>query len=119
MIPILDAVANLLATKTSHRSVKMNKHIVVTGATGKQGGATVKALLERGHQVSIVTRNPNSQAAGEWTKQGVELIRADFEKINDLIRAFRNKDAVYAMTTPSEAGTDAETQQGFNLIDAV
>ena len=96
----------------------MTKHIVVTGATGKQGGATVKALLEKGHQVSITTRNPSSGAAKLWQKQGVELIKADFKQISDLIQAFRNKDAVYAMTTPFETGTDAEIQQGINLIDA-
>jgi len=30
--------------------------VVVTGGTGKQGGAVVKSLLERGHEVRAVTR---------------------------------------------------------------
>src|SRR5471030_3053317 len=31
--------------------------VVVTGATGTQGGAVVKSLLERGHEVRAVTRS--------------------------------------------------------------
>jgi uncharacterized protein YbjT (DUF2867 family) len=33
---------------------------VVMGATGNQGGAVVKCLLERGHEVRAVTRNTDS-----------------------------------------------------------
>jgi len=96
----------------------MTKHIVVTGATGKQGGATVKALLAKGHKVSMTTRDPKSHAAKNWQRQGVELIKADFAQRASLVQAFKDKDAVYAMTTPFEAGMEAEVQQGFNLIDA-
>ncbi len=35
--------------------------VVVTGSTGKQGGAVVRGLLERGHKVRAVTRDPNRQ----------------------------------------------------------
>jgi NmrA-like family protein/SnoaL-like protein len=37
--------------------------IVVTGSTGKQGGAIARGLLERGHKVRAVTRDPNSSQA--------------------------------------------------------
>lgn len=38
--------------------MEIGKHlIVVTGATGQQGGATARELLARGHKVRAVTRN--------------------------------------------------------------
>ena len=37
--------------------------VVVAGATGQQGGAVVKALLERGHAVRAVTRDTDSAKA--------------------------------------------------------
>ena len=38
--------------------------VVVTGGTGKQGGAVVKSLLERGHEVRAMTRSPDSAKGG-------------------------------------------------------
>jgi uncharacterized protein YbjT (DUF2867 family) len=42
--------------------------VVVTGGTGKQGGAVVKSLLERGHEVRAVTRGTESAKARELAK---------------------------------------------------
>jgi len=39
--------------------------VVVTGGTGKQGGAVVKSLLERGHEVRAITRSTDSAKARE------------------------------------------------------
>ena len=33
--------------------------VLVTGATGKVGGATARALLERGDEVRVLVRNPD------------------------------------------------------------
>jgi uncharacterized protein YbjT (DUF2867 family) len=41
-------------------SIGMNRTIVVTGATGRQGGAVTRALLNDGWQVRALTRQPNS-----------------------------------------------------------
>ena len=53
--------------------------VVVTGGTGKQGGAVVKSLLERGHEVRAVTRSTNSAKARELANAGVTLVRASLE----------------------------------------
>ena len=37
--------------------------ILVTGATGRQGGAVTRELLARGYSVRALTRSPNSSAA--------------------------------------------------------
>ena len=39
------------------KNITQRLSVVVTGATGKQGGAVVKSLLERGHEVRAVTRS--------------------------------------------------------------
>jgi NmrA-like family len=44
--------------------------VVVTGGTGKQGGAVVKSLLERGHEVRAVTRSTDSAKARELANAG-------------------------------------------------
>ena len=52
-----------------------SKLVLVTGATGKQGGACVEALLTRGHQVRALTRNSASPAANRLRERGVEHCR--------------------------------------------
>jgi uncharacterized protein YbjT (DUF2867 family) len=39
--------------------------VMVTGATGKQGGAVARLLLKKGHRVRALTRKPDSLAAQE------------------------------------------------------
>ena len=50
------------------------KLVLVTGATGTQGGSVTKALLDRGHQVRALTRNPDSPAANRLREQSVEIV---------------------------------------------
>lgn len=95
-----------------------SKLVLVTGATGKQGGAVVEALLTRGHRVRALTRNPASPAAGRLRQQGVEIAVGDFTDHDSLVRAMRGADAVYAMSTPYEQGAEKEIAQGKTITDA-
>ena len=92
--------------------------MLVTGATGNQGGACVEALLKRGHQVRALTRNPASPAANGLRERGVEIAVGDFTDRDSLVRAARGADAVYAMSTPYEQGAAQETAQGITITDA-
>src|SRR6185436_11886840 len=92
--------------------------VVVTGATGKQGGAAVKSLLERGHEVRAVTRNPDSAKAKELAKAGVAVLQASLEDTAALTKALEGATSLFAMTTPFEEGTQAETRQGMSAADA-
>src|SRR5438132_5439 len=92
--------------------------VVVTGATGKQGGAVVKGLLERGHEVRAVTRNTDSAKARELANAGVTLVHASLEDTGALTKALEGATSLFAMTTPFEAGTQAETRQGISTADA-
>jgi uncharacterized protein YbjT (DUF2867 family) len=92
--------------------------VVVTGATGKQGGAVVKSLLERGHEVRAVTRSTDSAKARQLANAGVTLVRASLEDTAALTKALEGATSLFAMTTPFEGGTHAETRQGMSAADA-
>ena len=94
-----------------------SKLVLVTGATGKQGGAVVEALLTRGHQVRALTRNSASPPANRLREQGVEIAVGDFTDHDSLVHATRGADAVYAMSTAFE-GAGKETAQGITVADA-
>jgi uncharacterized protein YbjT (DUF2867 family) len=96
-----------------------SKLVLVTGATGKQGGACVEALLTHGHQVRALTRNSASPAAKRLRERGVEIAVGDFTDRDSLVGAVRDVDAVYAMSTPYEQGADKEIAQGITITDAV
>src|SRR5437762_1786984 len=95
-----------------------SKLVLVTGATGKQGGAVVEALLTRGHQVRALTRNSASPAANRLREQGVEIAVGDFSDSASLLRAATGVDAVFAMGIPFLAGNEHEVQQGLAIANA-
>src|SRR5712672_2722405 len=92
--------------------------VVVTGGTGNQGGAVAKSLLERGHEVRVVTRSTDSAKARELANAGVTLVRASLEDTAALTKALEGATSLFAMTTPLEGGTQAETRQGISAADA-
>ena len=97
-----------------------SKLVLVTGATGKQGGAVVEALLTRGHRVRALTRNSASPAANRLRQQGVEIAVGDFTDHDSLVRAMRGADAVYAISKGNdlEQGAEKEIAQGMTITDA-
>jgi uncharacterized protein YbjT (DUF2867 family) len=97
-------------------SGKLN--VLVTGATGKQGGHLVSELLARGHSVRAMTRNPESPAAAALAKRGVTIVKGDFEDEKGLERAVSGVDSVFAMSTPYLGGAQAETREGINIVRA-
>ena len=78
----------------------------------------VKSLLERGHEVRAVTRSTDSAKARELANAGVTLIRASLEDTAALTKALEGATSLFAMTTPFEGGTQAETRQGISAADA-
>jgi uncharacterized protein YbjT (DUF2867 family) len=92
--------------------------VVVTGATGKQGGAVVRSLLERGHEVRAITRNSTSEKVKELANTGVTLVRASLEDTAALTKALEGATSLFAVTTPFEGGPQAEARQGISAADA-
>jgi uncharacterized protein YbjT (DUF2867 family) len=91
--------------------------VVVTGSTGKQGGAVARGLLERGHKVRAVTRDPNTSQAKLLANAGATLVAASLEDTAAVMKALEGATSLFAMTTPS-GGTDAEIRQGIAAADA-
>src|SRR6266446_10658606 len=91
--------------------------VVATGSTGKQGGAVARGLLERGHKVRAVTRDPNSNQAKSLADAGATLVAASLEDTAGITKALEGATSLFAMTTPF-GGTDAETRQRVAAADA-
>lgn len=92
--------------------------VLVAGATGNQGGAVARTLLERGHSVRALSRSVESSPARELERLGAEPVSGSFDDRDSLERAASGVDAVFAMATPFEAGMEAEVRQGTNLFEA-
>lgn len=92
--------------------------ILVTGATGAQGGATARALLEAGFPVRVLTRNPRSAAAGALAALGAELAQGDWDDASSLASASKDAYGVFSVQRPDADGSDSERRHGFGLIDA-
>jgi uncharacterized protein YbjT (DUF2867 family) len=90
--------------------------ILVTGATGQQGGATARALLEAGHRVYAMTRNPEGDAAQALAAAGATLVKADLNDEASLEAALDGMWGVYAVQNTWEAGVEGEEEQGKRLV---
>src|SRR3954447_14544398 len=92
--------------------------ILVTGATGQQGGAVADEALSRGdHDVRILTRRPDSERSAELQDQGAEVYAGDLTDLGSLRKAAVGVDGIFGVTTPFESGMEAELAQGDNLVD--
>ena len=91
--------------------------IVVTGATGKQGGATTRELLAKGHKVRAVTRKPDSPAAREIAKLGAEVVAGDLDDAASLERSLAGAWGVFAVQNTWEAGVEREEEQGKRIAE--
>jgi uncharacterized protein YbjT (DUF2867 family) len=93
--------------------------VLVTGATGNQGGALTRLLLATGHQVRALTRNPAGEVAARLRTLGAKVTAGDFDDPASLRAAAHGVDAVFAMGTPFQAGgTWAEARQGQAIVQA-
>jgi uncharacterized protein YbjT (DUF2867 family) len=91
--------------------------ILVTGATGQQGGATARELLARGHQVRAMTRKPASEAAKGLAKSGAEVVAGDLDDAGSLRKALAGAWGVFAVQNTWEAGVEGEEAQGTRLVE--
>lgn len=94
------------------------KTVLVAGATGRQGGAVTRELLERGHRVRALTRDPGQPAARELADLGASVVEGDLEQPRSLREAVRGADGVFSVQSFWQAGYDGEIRQGTALANA-
>ena len=71
--------------------------ILVSGATGQQGGAVSRSLLERGFAVRALTRDPEKAEAGELADLGVEVVGGDLEDRSSIERVLDGVHGVFSV----------------------
>ncbi len=78
-----------------------SKVIVVTGATGAQGGGLARAILAdpgSGFTVRAVTRDPAAPAARALAAAGAEVVAADLDDPASMRRAFQDAYGAFCVT---------------------
>ncbi|MDX3659219.1 NmrA/HSCARG family protein [Streptomyces sp. ID05-26A] len=97
----------------------MSAPVLVTGATGKQGGAAVEALTAAGVPVRALVRDPES---GRAKSLGVELVVGDLHDRASLVAATKGAGAVFSVQMPAFTADgfdfEGEVAQATNLIEA-
>ena len=99
--------------------VANKRKILVTGATGQQGGALARLLLQKEHEVYALIRSTKleSPKAQNLRNQGAKLVEADLDKPDSLEQATNGIDSVFLMGTWVEVGTEGEIRRGKMMVD--
>jgi uncharacterized protein YbjT (DUF2867 family) len=90
--------------------------VLITGATGKQGGATARALAGKGFKLRAMTRHPDSDAAkAVASAAGAEIVQGDLDDAASLAKVLKDVWGVFAVQNTWEAGVQGEEEQGKRL----
>jgi uncharacterized protein YbjT (DUF2867 family) len=93
------------------------KTILVTGATGKQGGAVARELLGRGYRVRIMTRKPRSAAAQALGKLGAKVMGGDFDNPDSLVKVVKGVWGAFSVQNSWEVGVEREEAEGKRFAE--
>src|ERR1051325_740325 len=94
--------------------------VLVTGATGAQGGSVARYLLRSGkYNVRCLRRKPASDKGRALQQAGAEVVGGDLNDRSSLTKAMNGCEAVFAVTNWWELfDSSKESEQGRNLVDA-
>jgi uncharacterized protein YbjT (DUF2867 family) len=98
-------------------SAGRDRLIVVTGATGSQGGAVARHLLKGGFRVRALTRDPAKPAGAALLDSGAEVVQGDLDDRGSLERVVAGADGVFSVQNFWETGYQREIDQGIRLVD--
>ena len=87
--------------------------VLITGATGQQGGAVAAALAGKPFEIRAMTRRPESEKAQALARTGARIVKGDFDDPPSLKSALEGAWEVFAVQTPGKPGV--EEQQGKRI----
>ena len=95
------------------------RSVLVTGATGNQGGAVVDHLLDAGTEFDVrgLTRDADSDAAQSLEDRGVTMLEGDLDDPDSFREHVADADAVFAVTNFWTQGYEGQVRQGKNLAE--
>jgi uncharacterized protein YbjT (DUF2867 family) len=96
---------------------RRHQTILVTGATGHQGGAAAKHLLADGWKVRAFVRDPDKPASQALAAAGAELFVGNLNDRASVDSAVTGAYGVHSVQSLVE-GPEAELRQSKNLADA-
>jgi uncharacterized protein YbjT (DUF2867 family) len=89
--------------------------VLITGATGQQGGAVAAALAGKGFKLRALTRKPDGEKAKALAASGVEVVQGDLDDAESLKRALSGVWGIFAVQNTWEAGVEREEEQGKRI----
>ncbi len=95
----------------------MEHTVLVTGATGKQGGAVAHYLLKYGWKVRALTRSPEKVEAMILQSGGARIIKGDLDDPASLRTALSGVYGVFSVQNSWEHGVEKEVKQGMTIAD--
>ena len=95
-----------------------DRMVLVTGATGRQGGAVIRYMLPKGWRLRALVFKADDSTVQRLTDQSIEVVRGDLEDPASLERAVRGVYGVYSVQDFWSVGAKREVQQGKNIADA-
>lgn len=93
----------------------MSKVVVISGATGQQGGATLRALAGKGFTIRALTRTPDSDKAQALKALGAELVKAELDDEASVRAALTGAWGAFAVQNTWTAGVEGEEAQGHRF----
>jgi len=92
------------------------KTIFVTGATGNQGGAVVRSLLNNGFKVKALTRNADSPEAQIIKNLNAEIVQGNLNNPSTYRKHLEEIDGIFCVLT-FQNGIREEISQGKELAN--
>jgi len=93
------------------------REILVTGATGRQGGAVARELMKHGEVVRAMTRKPDKKEARELASLGARVVQGDFDDPRSLEEALEGAWGAFSVQDSWEAGVEREEEQGKRFAE--
>lgn len=97
---------------------KQEQIILVSGATGQQGGAVARHLLDRGFTVRALTRDQTQSTARTLKELGAEVVEGNFDDRESLDQALEDAYGAFSVQNTWTEGPENEIRFGKAFADA-